>query len=312
MAILDRWGPARPPLPDLPTHRSQPRPPADQAENVAGRIPAAALARTLVGAVAAAGISITIADCQAPDWPLVYANQAFEKLTGYPIEQILGRNCRFLQGPGTDPTHTAAIRDVLTSGDEIRIVLRNYRRDGTPFWNDLHLSAVRNLDGALTHYIGYQSDVTERIQREHQLEHLAYHDPVSSLPNLAAAIRHLDAAIATATPETTLHVLHVAMAGLPADDSVDPARTVRDAVIGAAQRLRAAVPGAVFVAHLDHLGFLVVTDGLPPDLRKALANGFGDAAPVAVSTGYAHYPGDGGTAKDLIAMARTNNEAPTS
>ncbi len=136
------------------------------------RIPTADLPRTLTRAIGAAAQSITIVDWQAPDQPLVYVNEAFAALTGYPAEQILGRNCRFLQGPETDPAAVELMRQALTHGREIRTVVRNYRRDGSAFWNEVHLSAVRDQAGRITHYVGYQSDVSERVEREQQLRHI--------------------------------------------------------------------------------------------------------------------------------------------
>jgi PAS domain S-box-containing protein len=147
------------------------------AKSVSRGLASADLPRTLVRAVAGAGLSITIADFRAPDRPLVYANDAFVKLTGYPAEEIVGRNCRILQGPDTDPAVVADVRNALARGEDVLTVLRNYRRDGTAFWNELHLAAVRDETGLLTHYIGYQLDVSERVEREQQLRQLANFAP---------------------------------------------------------------------------------------------------------------------------------------
>ena len=144
-----------------------------RAHPVPRAIAPADLPRTLVRAITLAAQSITIADCRSADQPLVYANPAFSKLTGYPPEEILGRNCRFLQGAETEPGQVAQIRMAISLGHEVRTVLRNYRRDGRPFWNEMHLSGVRDDTGQLTHYIGYQVDVSERVEREQQLLALA-------------------------------------------------------------------------------------------------------------------------------------------
>ncbi|MEM6794635.1 MAG: PAS domain-containing protein [Acidobacteriota bacterium] len=103
---------------------------------------------------------ITIADVQKPGSPLVYATRAFIELTGFPLEEVLGRNCRFLQGPETRPESVAAIREAVAKGRQHRVTLLNYRRDGRTFWNDLRLSPVHNSLGQLTHYVGLQSDVS--------------------------------------------------------------------------------------------------------------------------------------------------------
>lgn len=119
----------------------------------------------LMRAVAAAQ-SITIADAAAPDAPLVYTNKAFLDLTGYGASEVLGRNCRFLQGPDTDPAAVAELHAARQAEWEARTVLLNYRRDGTPFWNEVTLSAVQDAEGQITHVIGYQVDVTLRVEHD--------------------------------------------------------------------------------------------------------------------------------------------------
>ncbi|MCL4812810.1 MAG: SpoIIE family protein phosphatase [Vicinamibacteraceae bacterium] len=117
--------------------------------------------------VAAEGI--TIADARLPDRPLIYANEGFERVTGYAIAEVLGRNCRFLQGPGTDPAAVEEIRTAIANERECLVEILNYRRDGTTFWNRLSITPVRNDLGEVTHFIGIQSDVTARREAEHGL-----------------------------------------------------------------------------------------------------------------------------------------------
>jgi phosphoserine phosphatase RsbU/P len=114
--------------------------------------------------VAAEGI--TIADARLPARPLIYANHGFERLTGYPVNEVLGRNCRFLQGRDSDPTAVAEIRAAIAGQRECLVEILNYRRDGSSFWNRLSITPVRNGAGIVTHYIGIQSDVTARRQAE--------------------------------------------------------------------------------------------------------------------------------------------------
>ena len=120
-------------------------------------------------AVEAAAQGITVADANRPDQPLVYANDAFERLTGYDRQAVLGRNCRFLQGEGTDPEAVARIRRGIEAERPVSVELLNYRKDGTPFWNRLDIVPIRDDDGAVTHYLGLQQDVTERRTREERL-----------------------------------------------------------------------------------------------------------------------------------------------
>ena len=119
------------------------------------------LRRLLDRAVAASSNGIVITDPTLPDNPIVYVNPAFEKTTGYTVEEALGRNCRFLQGEDRDQPAIEELRACIREGQECRVVLRNYRRDGTRFWNELYVSPVHDDAGNLTNFVGVQNDVTE-------------------------------------------------------------------------------------------------------------------------------------------------------
>jgi len=120
----------------------------------------------LEAAIAASSNGVVISDMKAADQPIIYCNPAFEKLTGYEPSDIIGRNCRFLQGPDTDQTEVDKIRACIREGKDGRVVLKNYRKDGTPFWNELIISPVRDKSGQVTHFIGVQKDITARKQAE--------------------------------------------------------------------------------------------------------------------------------------------------
>jgi PAS domain S-box-containing protein len=120
-------------------------------------------------ALAAAAEGITIADARLPDQPLIYVNEGFERLTGYRREEVLGRNCRFLQGPAPDVGTVDEIGRALAAERECTVEIQNFRKDGTPFWNRLSITPVRDESGAVTHFIGIQSDVTKRRRVEDAL-----------------------------------------------------------------------------------------------------------------------------------------------
>lgn len=120
-------------------------------------------------ALASAAEGITISDARLPDNPIVYANEGFERLTGYSREDILGRNCRFLQGRDTEPDTVRAIRNGIEDGCTTTVELLNYKKDGTPFWNRLSITPVKNPSQRITHYIGVQSDLTKRKEIEAEL-----------------------------------------------------------------------------------------------------------------------------------------------
>lgn len=105
---------------------------------------------------------MVITDVRQPDNPIVLANKAFLDLTGYRAEEVIGRNCRFLQGPETSPAAVRGIRTAVVDGAPLSIELLNYRKDGSTFWNQLLLSPIRNNDGKLLYYFASQKDVTRR------------------------------------------------------------------------------------------------------------------------------------------------------
>ncbi|WP_052388828.1 putative bifunctional diguanylate cyclase/phosphodiesterase [Belnapia moabensis] len=124
---------------------------------------------------------IAIADLALHDHPLIYVNSAFERITGYRREDLLGRNCRFLQG--TDRTQPAIheMAQAIAEGRDIGVVLRNFHRDGTPFWNELRLRPLRDAEGRVTHYLAIMRDVTALRDLNDQLVRTATFDEVTGL-----------------------------------------------------------------------------------------------------------------------------------
>lgn len=130
-------------------------------------------------ALDAAPVGITVSDPDRDDNPLIYVNRGFERLTGYSSSEILGRNCRFLQGEETDPEAVERLRRAIDAEEPVREEIRNYREDGTPFWNRVTITPVHDEDGTVLNYIGVQEDVTERKRLSRRL-----HESESSLREL--------------------------------------------------------------------------------------------------------------------------------
>jgi len=105
------------------------------------------------------GKSMVISDPSLSDTPIIFTSDEFEKQTGYPPEEVLGRNCRFLQGPETDPKAVQAIRDALAAKTKITIDILNYRKDGSKFWNRLRIRPVFNTKGELDYFVGTQNPI---------------------------------------------------------------------------------------------------------------------------------------------------------
>ena len=130
---------------------------------------------------------ISVANASLPDLPLSYVNPAFEVMTGYCLEEVQGKNCRFLQGADTDEHSVAKIRDAIREQREVVVVLKNYRKDGRPFWNELSLSPIRDREGHLTHIVGIQTDVTARVEFEAALRES---EKLAAVGRLASSIAH--------------------------------------------------------------------------------------------------------------------------
>jgi len=130
-------------------------------------------AKLLQLVIEASNDGIVVAEQEGEDNILIYANPAFERLTGYAVDDILYRDCRFLQGEDRDQPGLQAIRDAVRNNRPCRQVIRNYRKDGTPFWNELSITPVFNEADQLTYFIGIQKDVSaemDALQRVEALE----------------------------------------------------------------------------------------------------------------------------------------------
>jgi PAS domain S-box-containing protein len=147
------------------------------------------LASRLLSPIATLGSlqeGISISDPRQEGNPLVYANESFLQLTGYTLQEVINRNCRFLQGPDTDPTALARIRQALDSGTPLTIELLNYRKDGSGFWNQVTISPIRDEQGTITNFIAIQRDVTAYRTLQQELEQ---HE--SSVASLLQALQML-------------------------------------------------------------------------------------------------------------------------
>lgn len=150
----------------------------------------------LVKALDVSRDGITITGTKQQGFPLIYANRGFEKLTGYTSAEAIGKNYRFFQGIDTAQPEIAALHEALSRGEECVVTLRNYRKDGSMFWNELSITPVHDTAGSLTCFIGIQKDVTGRIELEQQLNTLTYIDALTGISNR----RHFDERFAELLP----------------------------------------------------------------------------------------------------------------
>ncbi|HEX7720320.1 MAG TPA: PAS domain-containing protein, partial [Woeseiaceae bacterium] len=130
---------------------------------------------------------IIISDPNQEGNPIIYAGPGFERITGYRADEVLGKNCRFLQGKDTDKDTVQVIRDAVANGESCSVEILNYRKDGTPFWNALSLNPVKNESGTLEYFVGVQTDITHRVRLENQLRHS---QKMEAVGRLAGGVAH--------------------------------------------------------------------------------------------------------------------------
>ena len=251
-------------------------------------------------ALSATTSGVTIAAFDQPDQPLVYVNEAFAAMAGFGVDEVLGGNCRFLQGPDTDPAAVARIRTALDAGDECRETLLNYRGpERTPWWNEVWLSPVVDDAGRVVQYIGVQNDVTARVEAERALalerdraasylariERFAFTDPLTGLANRRGMEERLEVAMLETScgDDTALAVLFLDLDGFKQVNDRHGHDVGDRLLVATAERLSARLRRGDLLARLGGDEFLVVLCGLAPATAKEQASRVGDALAAALS-----------------------------
>ncbi|MGX1098464.1 putative bifunctional diguanylate cyclase/phosphodiesterase [Amorphus sp. MBR-141] len=135
---------------------------------------------------------VMLVDMGLDEQPIIYANDGFLRLTGYEEQEVIGRNCRFLQASDNEQPAIGLIRDALAQGRALSVTLRNYRKNGAMFWNELSLSPIHSDDGKLTHYAGVAHDVTEAVDGLNKMREAAYQDGLTGIRNRLGLERDLE------------------------------------------------------------------------------------------------------------------------
>ncbi|RNC70733.1 MAG: EAL domain-containing protein [Desulfuromonadales bacterium] len=260
---------------------------------------------------------ITITDVTRPDNPIIYVNPAFERITGYAAQEVIGRNPRFLRGADHDQPELHKLMLAFRHEHEGAFVLRNYRKDGTLFWNELSIAPVRDRDGVVTNYIGVMNDITEHRHYEEQLVYQATHDPLTGLPNRNLLQDRLGQALAVEASRRR-NPLCVMFLDLDNFKKVNDTlgHTVGDMLLKAvASRIRNCIRGGDTVSRLGGDEYIIVL----PNVRgmhdvvtvaKKMISVFaapfllmGNEIYVTASIGIALFPTDGETVDALLKNA---------
>ncbi len=151
--------------------------------DISERLEREEMLRLRESAITCTSNGVVITDARQRHFPIVYVNPAFEKITGYTKEEVLGKSPVFLHGSDRAQVGLDEIRDAVRKGNTGNAVIRNYRKDGSPFWNDLQISPITRSDGSVTHYVGIVIDVSERVAYEQALEYQASHDALTGTFN---------------------------------------------------------------------------------------------------------------------------------
>ncbi|HEV7914981.1 MAG TPA: EAL domain-containing protein [Albitalea sp.] len=267
----------------------------------------------IVQALDACHAAMLLCDLRLPGQPVVYANPAFLALTGFAAGEVLGRGCGFLQGADTEPKARADIRRAIGDGVALTTVLRNYRRDGSPFWNRLCLSPVRDEQGVVTHYVGMQEDVTERLAKDHSLQLLLEAHGAAADSGRAFIVRRIDEARADHLVTGRHHALLELRVHVEADGSAVDAARLEGIGATLAAHLRNLLPARASMSCLESRRFAVIMPLIGShEEAEIMATGLLAELPiplecrtepiqVAVSAGIALLPQDGNDAHALLA-----------
>ncbi len=272
--------------------------------------------RLLRRAVEATDNGIAIADARQPGLPIVYANRAYEKMTGAISSELIGSPCRFLQeGPDEQP-EVSAIRQAIAEQRELRVLLHDRRKNGELFWNDLYLAPVLDEAGTLTHFVSIQSDVSER---QHILEQLAYratYDELTGLPNRQLLTDRLQQAVHNAERHRRgVGVLFVDLDEFKLINDTLGHSAGDEALRTVAQRFAGAVRGSDTVGRFGGDEFVaILTEQIDEDgvgrvierISAALAQPVEVAGVphyITASIGYCRFPESGRDAETLLKNA---------
>ena len=267
-------------------------------------------------ALHAASNGIVITRCSGPDNPIEYVNPAFERITGYRLEEAVGRDSRFMAAPGMDLEARALLRRAVDERREVNVTFRNQRKNGEIFWNDLTVTPVADDKGRVTHFIGVINDVTVLKQRTAYLEHEVNHDALTGLANRTLLWDRLEQAIHMAQRNKSLvATVLMDLNGFKKINDTLGHEAGDEVLTSVAKRLLSSVRESDTVARLSGDEFVLVLVNQPSlrftlrmvqRLRQCMALPMmldHTEIQVGASIGVSVFPHDGNTAFELVRAA---------
>lgn len=277
------------------------------------------LGALLAACVAATDMPIAVADATREDFPLVYVNPAYERVTGFLATESLGRPGRFLPPAARRHPAAEAMRERLRAGFPAHARVLSKRPDGSTWWNEVHVTPVRDAAGVVTHLVGVQQDVSDRVAAEERSTYAVTHDSLTGLANRPHFVHELDRELARARRDrVALAVLFLDIDRFKATNDTH-GHAVGDALLAAtARRLQGRLRGQDLAARYGGDEFVVLLPDLPladayraasvvvEDLRRALVASVeveGTGHRISISIGVSIFPRDSLTAGELVAAA---------
>ena len=267
-------------------------------------------------ALRATSNGIMIARCGGRDNPIEFVNPAFERISGYSEAEALGRDARFMAAPGLDLEERRHLREAILARRPVRVVLRNRRKDGEIFWNDLAITPVQDDAGKVSHFIGVLNDVTVEQQRTAALEHEVNHDPLTGLANRTLMWDRLEQALHFAQRNHSMvAAVLIDLDGFKQINDTLGHEAGDEVLIAVGRRLQSAVRDIDTVARLSGDEFVLIltnqpslrfTLGMVERLRACLEAPVpfeGTDITVGASMGVSLFPNDGATAFELVRAA---------
>lgn len=277
-------------------------------------------APALLQAIDRMGVGLAITNPNLPDNPLVYVNQGFEKITGYKREEVLNRNLRFLQGKETNKEHLAVIRKAIKEIGAATVTIKNYKKDGSTFWNQFVISPILDAEGHLLYFIGLQFDVTREVEKQQasteQLRQLSHFDPATHLMSSNYFKELMYAELLSAQAEhTTAAVICINLNRFRLINESHGESKGNELLRQVAERLRRSFPdGTPMCRNFADEFFVLVSNITDPlyihtlalDLNQALREPYtlsGEAFQVGFGMGISLYPDDGSDIHQLLQHA---------